>query len=279
MPVTRVLRIGGVALALSASTFVTTARADDPSATRCSEAYVAGQHLQRDGKLIEAARKLLVCARSPCPAALQPECAEWLANVQRATPSIVIRATTARGQDVGDARVLVDGRPFLDRLDGAPHELDPGEHQVRVEPAVGPAVEQRVLLSSAEKSRLLTVVIPEAPAPVVAPVDTAPAPSRRPAFAFGGAGLAATGAFVYFGATGLSLWNECHVGCAASHVDAGNRAWIGADVSLGVALASFGLATYFFLRPGPKATARIDPSPIHLAADVSPFGARVRGAF
>ncbi len=229
----------------------TSAHAQD--AARCTQAYVSGQHLMRSSHLLEAQAALLLCARDPCPAALRPECSQWLAEVQQELPSVVIAAKSSTGQDVRDVRVLVDGRPFLAHLDGTATDIDPGDHLVRLEAPGAPALEQHVLLHEGEKARVLEFRLP-APETSPASTSTAPVPVETPsrpprwfAYALGGLGIAATAAFAYFAIDGLSLYGQCHVNCSPAHVSAGNRDWTGADVSAGVALVSFGVGAYLLL--------------------------------
>lgn len=243
----RIAALALVMLAWSAS-----ARAQD--ASRCTQAYVSGQHLMRSTHLLDAQAALLLCARDPCPAALRPECSQWLAEVQRELPSVVISVRSSAGADLRDVRVLVDGQPFVSHLDGTAKDLDPGDHLVRLEAQGADPLEQHVLLHEGEKARVLefqlpaprgTSTIPAAPPPV--PAETTNRPPRWIAYALGGLGIAATAAFAYFAIDGLSLYQQCHVNCASPHVSAGNRDWTGADISAGVALVSFGAGAYLLL--------------------------------
>ncbi|HEX8795043.1 MAG TPA: hypothetical protein VF765_29050 [Polyangiaceae bacterium] len=247
-----VRRLAAVALAMLA--WSAPARAQD--ASRCTEAYVTGQHLMRSSHLLDAQAALLRCARDPCPAALRPECSQWLAEVQRELPSVVIAVRSSTGQDVRDARVLVDGQPFLAHLDGTAKDIDPGDHVVRLEAPGAAPLEQHVLLHEGEKARIVDFQLPApqgastslaTPPPAPAPAETASRPPRWIAYALGGLGIAATAAFAYFAIDGLSLYNQCHSNCSAPHVSAGNRDWTGADISAGVALVSFGAGAYLLL--------------------------------
>jgi hypothetical protein len=263
-----------LAFAILASTG--SARAQPSSnTTRCTDAYVQGQHLMRSTHLLDAQAALLLCARDPCPTALRPECAQWLAEVQRALPSVVVAAKSASGDDVREGRVLVDGKPFIASLDGTAKDVDPGDHVFRFEGTGLSAVEQRVLVREGEKARVVTfqlaappaanavdvppgpippVAVPPAPAPPApAPPVTSPAPNRWPVYVLGAVGLLASASFAGFGVTGLSLYNQCHGHCSQSQVSTGNVDWTAADVSLGVALVSLGLGTYLYLRPAPPA--------------------------
>jgi hypothetical protein len=248
---------GALVLLLVALGAGRSARADAPDASRCTDAYVSGQHLMRSTHLLDARAVLLVCAREPCPAALRPECAQWLSEVQGALPSVVIGARSATGDDLRDVRVSVDGQPLLDHLDGVARDIDPGDHAVRLESPGFAPIEQHVLVQEGQKARVLVfrlepLVSTRAPIPAAPTTSEGPTspPRNWPAYVLGGIGVLATASFAYFGLTGLSIHDQCHPGCNSSQVADGNRDWIGADISLGVALASFGAAAYFLLRPG-----------------------------
>jgi hypothetical protein len=223
--------------------------AEPPTQARCTEAYVSGQHLMRGGHLLDALSELLVCARDPCSATYRPECVAWLADVQRSLPSVVVGAHGSRGQELRSVHVRVDGRPYLDELDGTAKDIDPGDHVFRLEASGETPIEDHVIVRQGEKSRVLAFQFPTTGSPPQRPEPHA-GPNRLPAWVLGGVGVVALGAFAYFGLNGLSLWNDCHQGCTQSHDDRGNLDWIAADVSLGVAVVSLGLATYFFVRKG-----------------------------
>jgi len=272
MPLTRTWLVG-LAAALSLVPRPAFA-ADDDARARCSDAYVNGQHLLRDRKLVEAREPLLICARSPCAASIQPECAGWLSEAERAVPSVVLAAHDARGKDLVLVSVLVDGQPFAQRIDGASIELDPGLHVFRMEAAGLRPVEQTVVVHEGEKSRLVTATLEDAleATPVVA-VDSR-RPSRVPAYVLGGVGVAAAASFAYFGISGLVLRGQlasCRGHCMQSQVDPGNADWVGADVSLGVSLVSLGLATYLFLRAQP-APAQAKAAALRLVVAPTPGG-------
>ena len=72
------------------------ARADVTRA-QCVEAYERAQYMRRESKLRGAREALLVCAQDSCPAATRGDCVPWLAEVERALPTIVIAARDERG--------------------------------------------------------------------------------------------------------------------------------------------------------------------------------------
>ena len=276
MPLTARSRAASPAWAIAAFgaivSFAAPARADEPVVQRCADAYVNGQHLLRERHFVRARAALLLCARDPCPASLQPECVAWLNEADRAQPTVVISARDAQDHEIPGARVTLDGAPFMDHLDGTAQPVDPGEHVFHVT-APGLDAEQHVTVREGEKVRPLVFRAPAPPAsstsappsavmPVAPPAPRAAPMPRWPAYALGGLSLAASATFVYFGVSGLSLRHEleaCRPTCAEARVHAGNVDWTVADVSLAVAVVSLAAAIYVFLKsepaPGPSAVA------------------------
>ena len=153
------------------------ATADDQAL--CLDASSSAQDLRRDKRLGEARAQLLVCARESCPAVVRRDCAEWLVEVDAAMPTVVITAKDDRGADIVAARILVDGKPYLERLEGKALPIDPGVHAVHVEVEGATPQELQLVVREGEKNRLveLTIarpVVVEPPPPVVAPPVVAP---------------------------------------------------------------------------------------------------------
>jgi hypothetical protein len=228
--------------------------------TTCSDAYVRGQELKQRHALLGARDQLLVCARPPCPSAFQPECAEWLAAVQKAIPSIVIAARGANGHDIADAQLYVDGHLLAERLDGKSVELDPGPHALRVTTRAGASVTADVVLNEGEKDRVVVLEF-TASEPDARPATAgtiAPSPAEvRPASPNGGApvlayvsagfALAAGGVGTYFGLSGVSERSHCTPHCSDTvRHDVYSSKFPIADVSFAVAALAAGLAVYFF---------------------------------
>jgi hypothetical protein len=117
---------------------------------------------------------------------VQSDCVKWLADLAAATPSVVIIAKDASGNDLNAVKVTVDGKPLTDTLDGRPIFVDPGEHQFHYEAQGFPAVDEHVVIHVGEKNRTLKVQLaaPAAPAPGPAPA-AGPAP-QPPAPSGGG---------------------------------------------------------------------------------------------
>jgi hypothetical protein len=258
-------------LALSVATLPRPAAADGaaPDKQACVDAYEQGQRLMRQRRLIKAREELLVCARDPCPKVLQGECTGWLADTQRSLPSVVLGARRSDGRDETEVRVVADGVPLLERLDGRAVEVDPGEHVFRFEPSFSLRalpVDVRVVVREGEKARdvvaTLESVEPVSPAGYrsCSPTGTTPHPeggephTTRPppwtALVAAGVGVAALGSFAYFGATGLSRQHSeldaCNPSCPGSLIGSVRTDYVVADVSLAVSVIALGLATYLF---------------------------------
>src|ERR1700733_10293046 len=82
--------------------------ADEKAA--CLDAASKGQRFRDTHKLVEAREQLRVCAAAQCPAVVQSDCANWLADVEKALPSVVLSAKSGTGVDLVDVTVSVDGQ-------------------------------------------------------------------------------------------------------------------------------------------------------------------------
>lgn len=215
------------------------ARADGDDA--CTTSYVSAQRLQRAGKLLGARAAMLTCAESACPSEIQTDCVQWLADLRRKLPSAVFSVRDARGRDVVDARVIVDGTLVASRIDGKAIDLDPGEHHVRFEPTKEHAHEVVVVMHEGEQDRAIGVDLP-------APPMHRPVPAG--VWVTGALGVAAFGAFGAFGAWGLAdlgSLSYCKGMCFQGDVDRVNTKYAVADIALGVGVISLAVAVVWFI--------------------------------
>jgi hypothetical protein len=227
------------ALVLAASFVAGHARADVQA---CFDASLHGQELQRAGKLLAARDQYAVCGRSECPREVAAQCTAWLKEVELATPSIVIRARNASGQDLTDLQPVVDGAARPETSLGRSLPLDPGKHSIRCTRPDGSTAEQTVILVEGEKGRVVEVPFDSwAPPP---PPPSTPSRSLPPLFyVLAATSLAGAGTFAYFGATGYDARKSfgCDVQCSAAHYSEVRRDFVIADVGLAVsALAAAG---------------------------------------
>ena len=117
------------AIGLAATAWIvatSAARADEKVA--CVTAAESAQQQRSEGKLRDARLSLHLCARDVCPALVRNDCTQWLTEIEASLPTIVLRATGARGQDITDIKVSLDGQALVEKVDGLPIEVDPGPH-------------------------------------------------------------------------------------------------------------------------------------------------------
>ncbi|HVK63926.1 MAG TPA: hypothetical protein VM694_05615 [Polyangium sp.] len=223
----------------------------------CADASEQGQELRDQGKLLAARERFLACAAEACPAFVRKDCADWLADLDERTPSIVLDARGPAGQDLTDVRVLEGERVLASSLDGKAISLDPGEHRLRYEWPGAPAVEERIVLREGEQRRRLSVrfVAATPPAPKT-PTPAAPLPRPLPLapLVLGGVALAGGAAFAGLAVSAQSDYDHldatCAPRCTADLVDPVRTKLILANVSLGVSVVSLGVATLlWFTRP------------------------------
>jgi hypothetical protein len=255
--------IAGYLLIAAGLAGASASRADDKVA--CVQAADAAQDQRSAGKLREARASFQACARETCPPLVRSDCTRWQAEVEAAMPTIVLRAMGPRGEDLTEVQVELDGRRIADKLEGLPLEVDPGAHVITGRTAAGPVSRQEIVIRTAEKNRTVILRVESRDA-LRSPTEASPPSpigaetSFRPgAGAWIAAGVAAAGAtsFAYFGLRGRAevddMRDECEGHCAASRVDAARQKLLIADLSLGVALISAGIATYLFVRAAPSA--------------------------
>ncbi len=246
------------------------ARADEKAA--CIAASEDAQQLKLDGKLTLARARLLGCARAECPAIVRQDCAQWIAEVDAALPTVVLGARADDGHDLIAVRVLVDGAVVAEHLDGRPLAIDPGPHAFRFESREETSpVEIRVLARAGERNRPITATfaprprtlatppLVEAPAPQPSRVAAATPPASHTispfAWVLGGAGVVALGAAIYFEVAQAVDYNHlsstCAGHCPADQVDhVGTERWI-AGISGGVGVLALGGAALLFSARAP----------------------------
>jgi hypothetical protein len=239
------------------------------------------QQLQREGKLIAARTQALACASESCPAVLQRDCEPAVRELAELTPSVVVGARDAAGNDVLKAQVLLDGEPWLDRLTGASMPLDPGPHVLTFSASGQEPVRIELVLSEREKGRVVTALLkPPAPPAPPAPPPAAPAPALLTrtefspfAYVFSGLAIAGLATFTSFGVTSRSRYDDldrtCAPDCSSDRVRSARSKATIADVGLGVGVLSLGAAAYFWLSPS---RVPVEASGLRLQVGASPTG-------
>lgn len=226
------------------------ASADDAA---CVSAHRQAQVDRKAGRLKATKKQLAVCSSQACPTMITSDCTEWIVEVERALPSVVIAVTDAEGHDKRDVRVFVDGELVTERLDGSALPIDPGEHRLRFELVGSSPIEQVVIVREGERARAVHVGLPRKRTALSSRrSDNRPASDRiRPTsrsplpYVLGVVGVVALGASGYFYYRGLSKKSElddqnCRPSCDPAEVDSGKRSILIADIAAGVAVVALG---------------------------------------
>lgn len=244
------------------------AKASVDQKVRCANAYEQAQRTRNQGQLLASRAHLLVCTEESCPAVLRTECVQWLGEVDRAMPTVLIVADVG-GTETADVAVSIDGTEVLERLDGKAIPVDPGAHVFRFVRSGSAPVEQKVLVREGEKRRPIAVSFPATAAPK--PERPAEPSSRVPTatWVLGGVGIVALGVSVplYVSAYGqrstLDADPCASAGtCDPDRVSTVRRRFVFADVAAGIGLVALGGAAIVWLAtPSPSVSAAITPLP------------------
>jgi hypothetical protein len=144
-----------------------------PDKLECIAADTDGQALRLTGNLLRARKRLAVCAAASCPSVVREDCAQRIAEIEAAQPSVVFAATNGHGRPLVAVRVTVDGTQIADHLDGRALPVDPGEHLFVFEALGRVPAQMRLTLKEGEKNEGHAVVLPTGSGD---PVDQVPAP-------------------------------------------------------------------------------------------------------
>src|SRR5580692_689609 len=150
------LLAAGVALSFGAAALP--ARAADTKA-ECIAAADQGQSLRDEGKYARAREVFAKCASDSCPKVVARSCNQWLHETDEVTPTVVLGAKDEAGQDLTNAQVILDGKPFAESLDGKPVQVDPGQHVFRFTRTGSEPADASVVLRAGEKNRVVGVTL------------------------------------------------------------------------------------------------------------------------
>ncbi len=264
-------------LVVTAVLVTTTGLADDRAA--CLDAAAKGQTLRNAHKLVEAREQFRVCALAVCPAVVQTDCVGWLADAERALPTVVLEAKSGSGLALVDVKVSIDGQPLVSKLDGQAVAVNAGPHTFHFEGREGASVDQPAVVNEGEKNQAVAVVLGAAAAPAPSPGPENAADSggsgtwTTVGWLLGGAGVVGLGVGTGFGIVAIGDKNGAD--CNANNVckgspDAVKNAARVADIAWiagGVLLAS-GAAVVLFAPSGRhhEAAAGVRISPVMTAS-------------
>lgn len=224
-------------------------RANASEVAVCASNALEGQEAMDRKQLTTAREKFVRCAAVSCPEPVRGDCVHWLDAVEKGMPTAVFFADVVGGPDVTDVRVSIDGIEVKNGLDGGSVPIEPGQRRVRFERPGSRALEWTVLFVEGEKNRKIAGHFPAEP--------SGSTDRRRSAlpWIFAGVGVASVASFAGFGLAGAAdvrALDRCEPRCASGDVTSARTKYLVADISLGIALVSLGVATYFFLSEGSR---------------------------
>jgi len=155
------------------------ALADDEAVAQCISASDQALDLRKQGQLLQARKRLAVCASPACGADISDTCQKRIAEINELLPTIVFVPKNGAGDDVAGVKLYVDGAPYADKLDGSAVMIDPGEHEFRFEVSAQEPVSKRFVLRQGEKNRREEILIGP-PAPLAPPVPPPAQPAAAP---------------------------------------------------------------------------------------------------
>jgi hypothetical protein len=273
--------------------------AADVTKSQCVDANNTAQTHRREGKLSQARDELRLCSDPHCPRMVRDDCTRRLDELEQVQPTLVFDVKDPSGGDIGDVKVVLDGKTLTEKLDGTAIAVDPGEHAFTFQVEDQPPVTQTVVVKEGERSRRVSVVVGTKPEPPPPPPPPPPPAPPTPAgmttlqtagLVGGGAGVVGLGVGAVFGVLASSKWSSAKSECgqptvcpsyakALSDHDAsvtdGTVSTV-AFIAGGVLLAG---GAYFFLTGGPSTPST--STGLHVVPSVAPGAAALglAGAF
>lgn len=123
----------------------------------CSDAYYGTQVLRDEGKLEEALVAVKLCVRDSCAPFIRDDCTNWQRDLETRlealAASVVVLAVDASGAPLREVAVTLDGKPWLERLDGIPRSVRAGTYKFEGRVLGAPPQTTSVVLREGEKNR------------------------------------------------------------------------------------------------------------------------------
>jgi hypothetical protein len=254
----------GILAAFAAALFAHPSTSFAADNTECMSAASKGQELRDQGKLIEARGHFQQCAQTTCPMPIPKYCSEWLAELSKKMPTVVVRAVDDRDRDVTDATMSIDDGPTT-AVDGRPLDLDPGKHKLKVSSGQRSPYETEIVVAQSEKDRVVVARLTPPKPPesntnnannndsTKKKKDGSSSSSKVPLISWIGWGIGAVGliSFTAFGIKARSDYNDfestCGTRCTIDNRDTVSTSVTIADVSLVIGLVAAGVGTAFYI--------------------------------
>lgn len=233
------------------------AQAVEPRSTepRC-EAVQQTESMRAAGQYRAARALLLECVNAQCGGDVRRRCAALLQKVDAVTPSIVVRAQLANGDDVTDVSLSVGDEPLASSLDGMAIPVDPGELKLVLQRPGQAPVSQVVNVREGEKFRAVDVQLEPS-----THVSTQASDGGAPAASGFDGRLAAGGTLIGVGVIGLASFTwlglkarsdeselkQCKPFCSKAQGNSVLARYWTANISAGVGVVALGAATWLLL--------------------------------
>jgi hypothetical protein len=227
----------------------------EPSEPSC-EAVEKTEALRAQGHYRQARVQLLECVNAQCGGDVRRRCASTLQKLDAITPSIVVRAEDASGNDVTDVAVSSGPDLLVNSLDGMAISVDPGEHVFTFQRPAEAPVTQNLTIARGEKFRAIDVKIGSRPTLALPTAASAQGDSgiSSERLAAGvsliGVGVAGLAGFTWLGLKARSHEEDlkgCKPNCSDGFVESVETRYLLANVSLGVGVAALGAAAWVLL--------------------------------
>ncbi|MDC0748078.1 hypothetical protein [Polyangium mundeleinium] len=241
----------------AAATIPLAAPASATTKKECVASYEQTQSLRKEGKLAQAREAALVCSDNACPRVVRGDCAEWLTEIEKSLPTVVIVARDEKGDETADVRVFEGDKLVRDRLDGKAMPMDPGEHVLRFERDGAEPVTRKVIVHEGDKLVRIEASFKKEPkAPEPSPDDAKGSGVPIAPIVIGGVGLLGLGAAGVIGLLGLSAKSDleasCAPNCPAADVDPIRTKLLAADITAAASLAILGAAAVVYFTSKPR---------------------------
>jgi hypothetical protein len=277
--------------ALLTGTLTTAAVASADPKQDCATAYERTQQLRDEGNLSEAKKNALACTAPVCAAFIVEECTGWLAQIDASMPTMLLEVRGPSGTKTTSAHVELDGKLWLDELDGRAKALNPGSHTIRVlVPGAEPS-ERWIQIDEGEKNRKVTVALEKSKAPAAPPEGRLDAAPSSGPWIIGGIGLASLVAGGVLGGLVMSDYavvsdpaqcNATRRTCTPEGADASSRGrLLGPVTTVALAVGGVGVATAAIWLGVRSSSKGAKPASVQASAGVfgGTIGIRVGGSF
>jgi hypothetical protein len=224
---------------LSSLVLARDAHADD-RASACADAAERGQDLRDARQLVEARALFVTCAQRECPTAVRDSCTEWLSDVDRRLPSIVVAVKDTHDRDVNAFVATLDGARLPADVAAKAVTVNPGTHTLRVEAGDHEPASKEVVLREGQAVLVVEMKLKK----THDDVESAPKARRIPILpiVLGGTAVVALGLFGYFGLRGAAdyrhLERTCSPNCTSEEIDNVRTTFFAADLTLVIGIAS-----------------------------------------